>query len=111
MYLLRATTGLALWHVSLLYALALSGGICLAAFLLRVILPPWRIRLDGVILLAFLLLMAAMFIPQLVTTVPPPETIAGIDWPATLVFLALVACSLAGNALRNRLNHNIVKTA
>lgn len=94
-HLLNAVAGLPLWQVSLRYSVLLFIGLCGLAGLFRFVIPSWRLRIDAVMLLSLLLLMAAMFLPQLYAGVPPPASHISANWPATalLIFLLLSAMS------------------
>lgn len=95
MYLLHAVVGADLWRVTLSYAGAVSLAVCATALALRFLVRSWRLRLDGVMLLAFLLLIAAMFLPHLFADIPPPASVVRADWLATLA-LGVVALAVTG---------------
>ncbi len=112
MYWLNTVIGMALWETTLRYAAALFLGLSVLAAALRLIIRNWRRRLDLVMLLAFILLMAAMFLPQLYASVPPPASDIRVNWPATVALLLLMAgvvwhrMSRAGFSIRESLALN-----
>lgn len=104
MHLFLEVSGFPLWRLTLIYAGGLFGGLSTLACLLRWLVPNWPLRIDAVMLLAFLLLMAAMFLPQLAGAAPPPDSRIHANWPATGVFAALTFGGAAAAVLQNRLN-------
>jgi hypothetical protein len=97
LHILHTVSGMDLWRLTLLYAAALFAALTTMAVLLRFAVRPWRLRLGGVMLLAFLLLMAAMFVPQLISKTPPPASAIQVNWPATAaVTLLSVLVAAAG---------------
>ncbi len=116
MYWLNTVIGVALWETTLRYAAALFLGLSVLAAALRLIIRNWRRRLDLVMLLAFILLMAAMFLPQVYASVPPPASDIRVNWPATVALLLLMAgvvwhrMSRAGISIRESLALNKERT-
>ncbi len=102
MHFLHTATGVDLWGLTLSYSAGLFVGLCVVALLLRLVIRQWRLRLDGVMLLAFLLLMTAMFIPQLFSNTPPPASAIQVNGPATLAFALLTSLFVAGRVLYSK---------
>jgi len=109
LHLLHSAVGLDLWHVPVLYSLVLLGSLWGMALVMRLIIRSWRLRLEGVMLLAFLLLLAAMFISQLYSKTPPPASDVQINVPAT-IGVGLLAL-LAGATLRRLNRRRILNSA
>lgn len=99
LHLLHAVSGTDLWRLTLFYAAALFAVLVTVAVALRFTVRAWRLRLDGVMLLAFLLLMAAMFVPQLFSKTPPPASTIQVNWPATAA-IALLGAVVAAAGMR-----------
>ena len=102
MHFLHTATGVDLWGLTLSYAAGLFVGLCVVALLLRLVIRQWRLRLDGVMLLAFLLLMTAMFIPQLFSNTPPPASAIQVNGAATVTFALLTILFVAGRVLYSK---------
>ncbi len=102
MYLLRASTGKELHLLTSIYAGVLFGGLCLLTVALRVVVISWKKRLEGVILITFFMLVAAMFMPLLLSTVLPPASAVRVNWYATLALTGLAGLVIAVGALRTR---------
>jgi drug/metabolite transporter (DMT)-like permease len=98
MQLLYAATGTNLLHITLAFSALLAAALCIVPLLLRVLVRDWRMRMDGVILLVFMLLVVSMFLPQLFFDTPPPTSDIRVNWPAAAVF----ACIVMGVALLSR---------
>ncbi len=101
LHLLNNASAVELWRVTAFYAAGLLIGLCAAAFALRLTMRRWHLRLEAVMLMAFMLLMVAMSLPQLLDTAPPPASLITIDWKATAVFVLLFLV-FAAAAAQNR---------